>query len=266
MNNDWRSYDRVAEAYEALWTPRFVMVARQLLGLEPRIGAARVLDLGAGTGAVARAFGEALPRLRLMVGCDLSARMLAQARLPPPFRPVVGNMLRLPFRGASFDLVTANCVLSHVRDHRAAHREVLRVLARPGTLLASSWVPSADAAGAAWGELLDAAAGAGSAARATAEVSPLETFFSLRENIHASLTEAGFASVSIEEIAVSSQHSVEEYVAERSLNAPGRLARELLGEPAWQAFVADTTAEFRRRFGGRVEFSRRVLLAAAKAP
>ncbi len=265
MMEDWRSYDRIADAYEALWTPRFVTVARHLLGLAPAMDGLRVLDLGAGTGAVARSLGEALPTLSQMVGCDLSFLMLSQARLPQPFRPVVADILRLPLLDASFDLVTANCVLSHLGDHRAALREVLRVLARPGTFLASSWVTSADPLTTAWSEILDAAVGPGTAQRATAEVGPLESYFSLPENLRSSLSAAGFDSVRVEEIVYSSEHTVEEYVAERSLNAPGRLARHVLGEGEWRAFLARAAAEFRRRFGERVGFSRRVLLAAATA-
>jgi ubiquinone/menaquinone biosynthesis C-methylase UbiE len=230
--DDWRSYDRIADAYEALWTPRFVTVARRLLELAPPTEGLRVLDLGAGTGAVARALGDALPRLGWMIGCDLSFGMLKQARLPPPFRPVVGDILRLPLRAAALDLVTANCVLSHVPDHQAALREILRVLARPGALLASNW-----------------------------KISPLEAFFSRPENVRASLTSAGFETVRVEDTELASRHTVEQYVAERSLNAPARLARQLLGEAGWQAFIDRARAEFRRRFGGRVGFSRRVLLA-----
>ena len=94
-------------------------------------------------------------------------------------------------------------------------------------------------------------------------VSPLETFFSMPENVRASLSGAGFHTVRIDDIGYSSEHAVEEYVAERSLNASSRLARRLLGEAGWRAFSDHAAVEFRRRFGDRVGFSRRVLVAAA---
>ncbi len=263
MTNNWRSYDSIADAYDVLWTPRFVTVARRLLALAGPIAGLRVLDLGTGTGAVARACGDSLPTVRRLIGCDLARRMLAKARLPPPFHVVAGDMLGLPLRDATFDLVTANCVLSHASNHRAALREIQRVLTRPGTLLASSWVPSADPAMEAWSELLDAALGPGAAERATLQVSPLEAFFSAPENVRDALSAAGFQTVRIEEFPYSSEHSVEEYIAERSLNAPGRLARHTLGEAGWQDFVAEARTRFGRRFGERIGFSRRVLLAAA---
>lgn len=263
MTTDWRSYDSIADAYDALWTPRFVTVARHLLALAGPIAGLGVLDLGAGTGAVARACGDSLPAVRRLIGCDLAPRMLSKARLPPPFHVVAGHMLRLPLRDAAFDLVTANCVLSHVADHRAALREIRRVLALPGSLLASSWVPSADPATEAWAELLDAVLGPGAAERATLQVSPLEAFFSVPDNIRDALSAAGFQAVRIEEFPYSSEHTVEEYIAERSLNAPGRLARQTLGEAGWPDFIAEARTKFGRRFGERIGFSRRVLLAAA---
>jgi hypothetical protein len=69
--------------------------------------------------------------------------------------------------------------------------------------------------------------------------------------------------VRVDEAVFSSERTVEEYVAERSLNAPSRLARHLLGEAGWQAFLGRAAAEFERRFGKRIGFSQRVLLAAA---
>jgi SAM-dependent methyltransferase len=189
--------------------------------------------------------------------------MLSRARLPPPFRAVVGDMLRLPLRSASFDLVTANFALSHVADHQAALGEVLRVLDRPGTLLASSWVPSRDPVVEAWGELVDRVLGAGGAERAMKEVSPLEAFYGVRENLEQSFSSAGFRAVRIEETSLSSEHTVEQYVTERSLNAAGRLARQTLGEAGWPEFASKAQVELRRRLGGRIAFSRSVLLAAA---
>jgi ubiquinone/menaquinone biosynthesis C-methylase UbiE len=48
-----------------------------------------------------------------------------------PLHAVAGEALRLPFRDASFDVVTARSVLMYVADKTAAARELRRVL-RPG--------------------------------------------------------------------------------------------------------------------------------------
>src|SRR5258705_7765802 len=114
---DWRSYDTIAEAYARIWAPRFETVARHLLAHAPPLAGARLLDLGAGTGALASALGDTVRTLRTIVGCDLSLGMLHKARQRvPPLRAVVADAARLPFRDSSFDHATANCVLSHLSE------------------------------------------------------------------------------------------------------------------------------------------------------
>jgi O-methyltransferase/aklanonic acid methyltransferase len=169
---DWRSYDSIAEDYDRLWGPRFETAAGHLLQLAPPTPGSRLLDLGSGTGAVASALGERREDLAV-VGCDVSWPMLAKARQRmPTLRAVLADATSLPFRRGSFDLVTANCLLSHVRDFRQAFAEGLRVLSRPGRLAISSWGPASDPYSAAWEELVAAAVGQDATVRATAVVTP----------------------------------------------------------------------------------------------
>ena len=97
----------------------------------------RVLDLGCGTGDLARALAVAGFRV---AGCDIAGPMLAGAardhdgrdhgqcagwvRLDPGWR-------RLPFASASFDVVVAASVLEYVAEPASVLRECARVL-RPG--------------------------------------------------------------------------------------------------------------------------------------
>ena len=142
---DWRSYDTIAAAYERIWAARFEAVARQLLAVAPPVDGSRLLDLGTGIGAVASALGGKVRSVRTIVGCDLSLAMLGTARhRVPDLRLIVADVVRLPFRDASFDVATANCVLSHLADYPRGLTEVVRVLARPGAFAASSWGPSTD--------------------------------------------------------------------------------------------------------------------------
>jgi SAM-dependent methyltransferase len=97
-------------------------------------GGSRVLDLGCGTGELARALTAAGLRV---TGCDISPRMLRHARdrggcagwvrLEPDWR-------RLPFASASFDVVVAASVLEYTGEPAAVLRECARVL-RPGGLV-----------------------------------------------------------------------------------------------------------------------------------
>jgi SAM-dependent methyltransferase len=92
----------------------------------------RVLDLGCGTGELARALTAAGLQV---TGCDISPSMLVQAhrddgrcagwvQLEPDWR-------RLPFASAGFDVVVAASVLEYVGDPAVVLRECVRVL-RPG--------------------------------------------------------------------------------------------------------------------------------------
>jgi hypothetical protein len=94
-----------------------VRVNEQLQTTAPHIYAAghiagscpRLLDLGTGTGALVRALGEELGKLRSATGCDLSFSMLRHARRHvPELRPVMADATQLPFCSGTFGLVTAN--------------------------------------------------------------------------------------------------------------------------------------------------------------
>jgi ubiquinone/menaquinone biosynthesis C-methylase UbiE len=94
----------------------------------------RVLDLGSGDGLLT----AALAKLgAFAVGIDLDRSMLraAVARREPgqskPARYVEGQLERLPFRDATFDVVVAVTVLCLVPDRAIALHEAARVL-RPG--------------------------------------------------------------------------------------------------------------------------------------
>lgn len=261
---DWRSYDAIAEDYGRIWAPRFEQIACHLLALAPSLEGARLIDLGAGTGALCAAFRDRLGKLPLVVGCDLSRAMLAHAaRRVAALRPTVADVTRLPFRSGTFDLATANCVLSHLHDYRRALREVVRVLRKRSAFAASCWGPAFDEFAAAWKERLDGAVGEGTAQRAIDAVAPWEGFFSSTENVRAALLEAGFNTVRSDVVQLSVDQSVDEYVADRELNSGARFARQMLGELEWQAFAEQSRAEFRRRFGERVRFERAVVLAVA---
>lgn len=68
-----------------------------------------------------------------VIGIDLDRRALhAHATLS---RKIVGDIEQLPFAGETFDLVSANMVIEHVRDPMRLFREVRRVLRRGGRFL-----------------------------------------------------------------------------------------------------------------------------------
>ena len=259
---DWRSYDTIANAYERIWSARFQAVARQLLAAAPPGEGSRLLDLGTGIGAVASALGSKARSLRTIVGCDLSLAMLSTARhRVPDLRLVVADVVRLPFRDASFDVATANCVLSHLADYPRGLTEVVRVLARPGAFAASSWGPSTDPYAAAWKQLLEAAVGADTAQRTADTVVPSEGYFSSPENVLRAFLDAGFTTARAESAELPHDCSVDEYLADRELGASGRFGRHSLGDTEWRRFLGTARDEFVGRFGDRVSYSRPLVLA-----
>jgi ubiquinone/menaquinone biosynthesis C-methylase UbiE len=88
----------------------------------------RVLDLATGVGAMAGQLLQRFPGIHL-VGVDLSAAQLAQARKNHPEVPVLrADGARLPFPDATFDRVHCSWMLEHLKEPLPVLREVHRVL------------------------------------------------------------------------------------------------------------------------------------------
>src|SRR5689334_20994646 len=95
-----------ADGYERTIVPAiFEPYARDLVERARPIGpSARILDLGCGTGIVARVLRERLGGAARIVGLDVSAVMLEKARsLAPELDLREGNAQALPFADGSFD-------------------------------------------------------------------------------------------------------------------------------------------------------------------
>lgn len=101
-------------------------------------GRERLLDAGAGTGHTALAFA---PHVGEVIALDLTAAMLAQGRRLAVERGLhniefrLGDVERLPFADASFDIVTSRYSAHHWPHPERALHELARVLRPGGQLL-----------------------------------------------------------------------------------------------------------------------------------
>lgn len=134
----------MAETYERLLVPSvFAPWAKELIERARPIGPAdRILDLGCGTGIVARLLRERLGGGAPITGVDASAEMIAMARtLAPELDWREGNAMNLPFADGSFELVVSQQMLQFVPDRAAALHEIRRVLVPGGRFVAATWRP-----------------------------------------------------------------------------------------------------------------------------
>jgi ubiquinone/menaquinone biosynthesis C-methylase UbiE len=134
-----------AEGYESYMVPTlFGPCARILIqAADPKSGE-RVLDVGCGTGIVAREVASRLGATGAVTAVDLSAKMLAVARTAAVREGLTiewreGNAEQLPFQDGAFDLVLCQFALMFVADKTAALSEMRRVVTGSGRVVISVW-------------------------------------------------------------------------------------------------------------------------------
>jgi demethylmenaquinone methyltransferase/2-methoxy-6-polyprenyl-1,4-benzoquinol methylase len=121
-------YDRI-ERLMALGTgSHYRRRALRRAGILPGM---RVLDIGAGTGLMARQAARLVGATGRVIGVDPSTGMLQSAKVPDGVELVVGSAEAIPAAADSADFLCMGYALRHVSDLSAAFREFLRVL-KPG--------------------------------------------------------------------------------------------------------------------------------------
>jgi demethylmenaquinone methyltransferase/2-methoxy-6-polyprenyl-1,4-benzoquinol methylase len=144
-------FDRTAQDYERIeramalgsgaWYRRRALLRA---GLAPGM---RVVDIGTGTGLVAREAARIVGDPRAVTGVDPSAGMRASARLPEGLRLLEGAAESIPLADASADFLSMGYALRHVSDLAAAFREFRRVLAPGGIVCILEITPPASRPG-----------------------------------------------------------------------------------------------------------------------
>ena len=131
-------YSAKAADYARHWSPVIQPMALPLLEALPLKTASRVLDVGAGTGALIASLREAAPQA-MVIGVDRAEGMLRVAQQLGSHLLAVTDAGRLGIRSAAIDTVVFIFVLFHLPDPLSGLREAHRVLREGGTVGVVAW-------------------------------------------------------------------------------------------------------------------------------
>jgi SAM-dependent methyltransferase len=102
----------------------------------------QVLDVGCGTGVLARAAAARVAAPNQVIGLDVNEGMLTVARrIEPQIDWRHGDAANLPFADDTYDVVMSQFSLMYFSDRIAALKEMVRVLKPGGRLVVAVWGP-----------------------------------------------------------------------------------------------------------------------------
>ena len=144
MSDEVTLTDNAARGYEAEFVPAlFAEWASRLTTWAEVQRDDTVLDVGCGTGVLAREVASRLGVKQNVTAVDINESMLAVAKeIEPDIAWHQADATALPFADNSFDVVMSQFMLMFVPDREAALREMWRVLKPGGRLLVTVWSDS----------------------------------------------------------------------------------------------------------------------------
>lgn len=250
----WRSYDFTAEQYARTLATHTDQILQDMLTLAEPAG--RILDAGTGTGASVE------PRAQAF-GIDRSQALL---RLGPRARVAAADLLDLPFKDGTFDVVTANLVLSYVPKLETSMFDMIRVLAPGGRLAVSAWGAGEDDLSRTWRTQVQQTLGIEMYRQAVAEMTPWAEKLSDPRKLETVLRDAGLRPVRVEQRRYKLEMTREAYVEEMEAEPIGRFVRGMLSDRLWEAFRERARAAFAASFPEQIGDFRDVLIAVGTKP
>lgn len=264
VKTDWRSYDRIAVAYErAAERQCFVPPARDLVALLGLVPGSRVLDAGAGTGAVAALATAAVGASGLVVALDPAIDMLQVLRARCNARPVIGRLPMLPHPDGSFDAVAAAFVLTHLDDPDGAVVAMAKALRPGGRLAASSWAQSEARTppGKSWKAVASQYVRDEEIEAALRTSLPLQDRFSDSAALEAALAAAGLVEVSAREFTYAIRMPAQAFAELRQISMTGRFIETVLSPREWERFKEAALRRLADEHGAEVNFQVRANIA-----
>jgi SAM-dependent methyltransferase len=237
----WSGTTGTAEAYQVSFATLCAGTTSRLL---EDAADGPLLDVGAGTGELAaRAAAAGLG----VVAVDADPAMVAMAAAVVPGQVAHAALPRLPFADHTFASTTANFVVNHVPDPRAAVRELARVTRPGGRVGLTSWTTAPPA----WGTLVGEAFAAAGVVPLTGERLPAALDFERSvAGLHGLVEQAGMACVVAEELTWTWEITVDDLWAGIS-GGVATAGRTHLAQPPAVRVAAER--ELRRLAGRHVE-------------
>ncbi len=121
---------------KAIFINRFL---KEMIESIKKTRAEKVIDIGCGEGYPDKVIGAKLPEIKL-VGVDINPDVLERAKKQNPgIKYCQGNIFKLDFRKAEFDLALVMEVLEHLKEPEKAISEIKRVAKK--ALFSVPWEP-----------------------------------------------------------------------------------------------------------------------------
>ena len=257
------AYDEIAtDIYESVAVPlAFEGPARDLIAAAKIAPGHVVLDVGTGTGIVARLASEVVGKSGIVIGIDASRKMLSVHEASRSHRLVHGSVPQLPFASRQFDVVVANFVINHFSDYSTALDAMASLVVDGGRLGVSSWADGDNTLVDMWDRVASEFIDLGSIVAAAEETIPSGTHFLKAQNLETALIDAHLTNVQISEFSYMVECSPDQYVSLRSIGRKGTLIRQALNSSQWTTLLSTARATFEAECGQVIEYSSNVLIA-----